>query len=348
MQNRTPIISFIVPVYNAELYIGECLDSIISQKSFCECEVICVDDKSTDRSCEIIAEYEKRYSNVHLIKHDVNKKAGGARNTGIKASRGQYIWFVDSDDTIAPGALGKIATQLNENSLDVFCFNYSLKYEDSKQICKVFKESTVKSGYQFIETQWGGQGIIYYLGYPVIAVFRKSIVIENNISFIENITYGEDTTFITEVIAESTRVASTVESFYNYRQGHSSSTSLLMKSWKGVQVYESIFVAGNLICNNLITRHRDRNPEFCSNIEGGMPWFVNRLFFRLLRSSASGRSVFYKKIVEDKDFTMQIGQYMNRRNRFIVNYPTYSRMLMNVASLIYKTMRKRCCTSNFP
>lgn len=340
MPNRTPLISFIVPVYNAELYVEECLNSIIGQKSFCDFEVICVDDKSTDRSCEIIAEYEKRYSNVHLIKHAVNKKAGGARNTGIYASAGQYLWFVDSDDTIADGSLEKIVTQLKANRLDVFCFNYSLKYEDAEQVCKVFKGSTVKSGYQFIESQWGGQKIIYYLGYPVIAVFKKSIVTENNISFIENITYGEDTTFITEVIAESSRVASTEESFYNYRQRHTSSTSLLMKSWKGTQIYESIFVAGNLIINNLIERHRERNSEFCSNIECGIPWFVNRLFFRLLRSSASERSVFYKKVFEDEKSTMPITKYMNCRNRFIINHPRCSRLFMNVGSLIYKVTHK--------
>lgn len=345
MPNRTPIISFIVPVYNAELYIEDCLNSIIGQKSFCDCELICVDDKSTDRSCGIIVEYEKQYPNIRLIHHDTNKKAGGARNTGIKASRGQYIWFVDSDDMIVDGSLGKIVTQLKTNDLDVFCFNYSLKYEDSEQICEVFKESAVKSGYQFIETQWG-QKIIYYLGYPVIAVFRKSVVTDSKISFVENTTYGEDTTFITEVIAESSRVASTAESFYNYRQGHTSSTSLLMKSWRGAQIYESIFVAGNLIYNNLIERHRGRYPEFCANIEYGMPWFVNRMFFRLLRSSLSERSVFYKKIVEDRGSTIHVTQYMNRLNRFIVNHPGCSRLLMNVASPIYLAIHKnkRRCT----
>lgn len=335
MPNRTPIISFIVPVYNAELYIKDCLNSIIGQKSFCDCELICVDDNSTDRSCGIIVEYEKQYPNIRLIHHDTNKKAGGARNTGIKASRGQYIWFVDSDDMIVDGSLGKIVTQLKTNDLDVFCFNYSLKYEDSEQICEVFKESAVKSGYQFIETQWG-QKIIYYLGYPVIAVFRKSIVMDNNISFIENVTFGEDTTFIAEVIAESTRVASTAESFYNYRQGHTSSTSLLMKSWRGVQIYESIFVAGNLVISNLIERHRGRNEEFSHNIELGMPWFVNRLFFRLLRSSSSERRLFYRRVVEDRESTRQITKYMNRRNRFLVNHPGWFRLLMNVASPIYR------------
>lgn len=338
MPNRTPIISFIVPVYNAELYIGECLNSIISQTSFCDCELICVDDKSIDRSCEIIAEYEKQYPNILLIHHDTNKKAGGARNTGIKAARGQYIWFVDSDDTIVDGSLEKIIAQLNENSLDVFCFNYSLKYVDAGQICKVFKESRVKSGYQFIESQWG-QKIIYYLGYPFIAVFRKSIVTENNISFIENTTYGEDTTFITEVIAESNRVASTAKSFYNYRQGHTSSTSLLMKSWKGAQIYESIFVAGNLVVDNLIERYRDRNPEFCSNIECGMPWFVNRLFFRLLRSSASERSVFYGRIAENKETISNVLKYMDTMNRFVVSHPFTAKIFLNMASPIYKILK---------
>lgn len=163
---------------------------------------------------------------------------------------------------------------------------------------------------------------------------------DNNISFIENVTFGEDTTFIAEVIAESTRVASTAESFYNYRQGHTSATSLLMKSWKGAQIYESIFVAGNLVISNLIERHRGRNEEFSHNIELGMPWFVNRLFFRLLRSSSSERRLFYRRVVEDIESTMQIVKYMNRRNRFIVNYPGCSRLLMNVASPIYLTLHK--------
>lgn len=339
MPNRTPLISFKVPVYNDELYIEECLNSIICQRFFSECELICVDDKSTDRSCEIIEGYEKRYPNVRLIKHNVNKKAGGARNTGMRTAAGQYLWFVDSDDVIAKGALEKILSQLQKKDLDAFCFNISLKYKDSEQICNIFTESSVMSGYRFIESQWG-KNPIYYLGYPYIAVFRKSIAEEANISFIENTTYGEDTTFVTEIIAESDRVASTSQSLYNYRQGHTSSTSLLMKSWRGVQIYESIFVAGNLVISNLIERHRGRNEEFSHNIELGMPWFVNRLFFRLLRSSSSERRLFYRRVVYDRESTRQITKYMNRRNRFLVNHSGCSRLLMNVASPIYQALHK--------
>lgn len=126
MTNNSPLLSFIVPVFNAEPYIEDCLDSIIRQKLFCDCEVICVDDKSTDRSCEIIAEYEKRYLNVHLIKHDVNKKAGGARNTGINVATGQYLWFVDSDDWIAPNCLKDMITECEKNDLDVLVFSHSV------------------------------------------------------------------------------------------------------------------------------------------------------------------------------------------------------------------------------
>lgn len=320
------ILSFIIPVYNAELYIEDCLNSIIGQEAFCDCELICVDDKSTDRSCEIIAEYEKRYSNVHLIKHDVNKKAGGARNTGIKASRGQYIWFVDSDDTIVDGSLEMIINQLHENNLDVFCFNISLRYDNSEQICRIFKDSTVKSGYQFLKEQWG-KNPIYYLGYPYIAVARKLIVTENNISFIENTTYGEDTTFITEVIAESARVVSTSEVLYNYRQGHISLTSLLEKGWKGAQIYESIFEAGNLVVNNLIERHKRRNAEFSNNIERGMPWFSNRLLLRLLRCSVKERKSFYRNNMSSESVGGVL-KYMNNLNRFIVIHPIMTCSIM--------------------
>lgn len=339
-------LSFIVPVYNAELYIEDCLKSIVGQKSFCDCELICVDDKSTDGSCEIIAEYEKQYPNIHLIHHDTNKKAGGARNTGIKASKGQYIWFVDSDDTIAEGALEKIIAQLKEYDLDVFCFNCSLKYESAEQICEIFKKAAVNSGYQFLAEQWG-RNIIYYLGYSYIAVIRKSIVTDNGISFIENITYGEDTTFITEVIAESSRVASTAESFYNYRQGHTSLTSLLETNWMGVQVYESVFAAGNLVVSNLIERHRNQNAEFSQNIENGMPWFVNRLFFRLLRCSSKERRIFFKIINYNDESISSVSRYMNALNRFVVKYQIIAICSMSVISILYKShsaLKKITCS----
>lgn len=92
--------SIIVPVYNVEQYIRECLDSIAQLKAF-EWEAILVDDGSTDASGSICDEYAKRESRFRVI-HQANAGVSAARNAGLEAARGEWVWFVDSDDTINP------------------------------------------------------------------------------------------------------------------------------------------------------------------------------------------------------------------------------------------------------
>ena len=90
-------LSIIIPFYNVEKYIAECLDSVYNQDiSEEEYEVICVNDASPDNSRNIVLEYQKKHSNLTLVEHEVNKKLGAARNTGRKIARGKYIWNVDS------------------------------------------------------------------------------------------------------------------------------------------------------------------------------------------------------------------------------------------------------------
>ena len=85
-------ISFILPVYGVEKYISECLDSIYSQDMpESDYEVICVDDCSPDRSNEIIRQYQQKHNNLILIEHKINKMSGGARNTGIRNAKGEYV-----------------------------------------------------------------------------------------------------------------------------------------------------------------------------------------------------------------------------------------------------------------
>lgn len=95
---KSPLVSIIVPVYNVEKYLSECLNSLIAQ-SYREIEIVTVDDGSTDESGKICDEYEKQDQRIRVI----HKKNGGvvsARNDGIYAAKGEYITFVDADDTI--------------------------------------------------------------------------------------------------------------------------------------------------------------------------------------------------------------------------------------------------------
>ena len=122
MCNNNIKISIIIPVYNVEKYIAECLDSCINQTLY-EIEIICVDDCSPDNSILILEQMALKDSRIRIIRHNVNKGLGAARNTGIAAARGEYIWFVDSDDYIALEACQLLYETAQKHNIDVLCFN---------------------------------------------------------------------------------------------------------------------------------------------------------------------------------------------------------------------------------
>ena len=118
--------SIVVPVYNVEKYLSQCLDSVLVQTDS-DYELLIVDDKSTDNSLALAREYaEKNPDRIRLLEHPVNKGLGGARNTGIEAAKGQYLLFLDSDDYIRPDSLEKLQETICKENPDVveFCFAY--------------------------------------------------------------------------------------------------------------------------------------------------------------------------------------------------------------------------------
>ncbi len=117
-----PLISVVIPVYNAEKYIGECLDSVIGS-AFSALEILCVDDGSDDRSREIIWEYEKADPRVRLIEQG-HRYAGTARNNGLEHASGEYVHFLDADDLIEPGAYEELYGVTKEYEAEVYEFLY--------------------------------------------------------------------------------------------------------------------------------------------------------------------------------------------------------------------------------
>ena len=94
-----PKISVIIPVYNTEKYLEQCLESVINQ-TYKDLEIICVNDASTDNSFDVINEYSKKDSRIKYINFETNKGVSAARNVGLEAATGDYICFIDSDDWI--------------------------------------------------------------------------------------------------------------------------------------------------------------------------------------------------------------------------------------------------------
>lgn len=115
--SKNAFFSIIIPVYNVEKYLGECIESVLTQ-SFQSYEIILVNDGSTDTSGDICDEYAKKDKRIKVI-HQENKGLSGARNKGIVSSTGEYLLFIDSDDYIAENSLEKLHDTIGENDIDV-------------------------------------------------------------------------------------------------------------------------------------------------------------------------------------------------------------------------------------
>ena len=118
-----PLISVIVPVYNVEKYLPQCLDSLIKQ-TFLPFEIICVNDGSTDGCNEILSRYAAKDRRIRLICQN-NRGLSAARNAGLKKAKGQYVLFVDSDDLLHPETLSSLYRQITRHDADICLFGYS-------------------------------------------------------------------------------------------------------------------------------------------------------------------------------------------------------------------------------
>ena len=130
----SPFFSIILPVYNVAAYLERCIHSILIQ-SFSDYEIILIDDGSTDGSPAICDRYASEYMNIRVI-HKANGGLATARNAGLAAAKGEYIWFVDSDDWIEPGALDVLYNTRIQDQVDIVKFNYCRYKEGKKSIEK--------------------------------------------------------------------------------------------------------------------------------------------------------------------------------------------------------------------
>ena len=139
-------ISVIIPIYNVEQYLEKCLDSVISQ-TYQTLEIILVDDGSTDRSPQICDEYAKLDKRIHVI-HQKNKGLSGARNTGIRQAKGDYVTYLDSDDYIHPEAYQTMYDNLIKEGADISLASFTDVYDSDHEYEALDNECTTYSGHE--------------------------------------------------------------------------------------------------------------------------------------------------------------------------------------------------------
>jgi len=218
-----PKISIIIPCYNVEKYISMCIESLLNQTIGLEnLELIFVNDASTDTTLAILLEYEKKYSqNMMVINLSSNMKQGGARNIGIQYSTADYIGFVDSDDWIELNMYETLYNIVDKCMPDVVNCGMIRNYEDggSTKIKINFPEEfQVKKS--IIE---GGDEFPQLVGGVYTKIYKKSIILNNNVWFPERIVY-EDNYWGAIISLYIKSVVYVNEHMYHYRENLTSTT----------------------------------------------------------------------------------------------------------------------------
>lgn len=213
------LVSVIVPVYNSEKYLKQCIESIINQ-TYKNLEIIIIDDESTDKSGEICDEYKKIDYRIQVI-HKKNEGVSIARNYGIHISKGKYIAFVDSDDYIEENMIKELVGNIIEFDAEVSICGYKILYEKSNNVkLSDNKNVTVKlSSRETLEMIFNSNKINGFLWNKI---FQRKILKERLLR--EDIDICEDLLLVCEILNDIQNVCYTSKQLYNYRNSEISVT----------------------------------------------------------------------------------------------------------------------------
>ncbi len=209
MMSISPQISVIIPIYNAERYLKECLDSVIAQ-TFKNFELILVNDGSNDRSLEICQQYAGKDERIRVIEQE-NQGASPARNNGLEASRGKYILFIDADDWMESNMIEELYSTAEENDADIVG-------------CAFYIDSSVKPQkiWHYPYSDENTEKILKIdMGYSALwnKLIRRQLYVEHEIKGIKGITMWDDNvlTFPLRLLSRKTICIDTP--LYHYRVG---------------------------------------------------------------------------------------------------------------------------------
>lgn len=215
--------SIILPIYNVEAYLQECVDSILKQ-TYNDYEIILVNDGSTDGSPKLCDELAAKYDCIKVV-HKVNGGLSDARNFGTAEAKGEYIVYIDSDDFItSPDFLKKVAEK-TENGADLIFYKYAKYFHESKRMdtCKYSYGSAMNVKGYADKIQKLVEADAFY-GMAWIKAIKRSIIADNNITFEVGL-LGEDMEWNYHIIFHSKSMELIDESFLAYRQREGSITS---------------------------------------------------------------------------------------------------------------------------
>ena len=229
---NNPLISIIVPVYNAEKYVEICITSILNQ-TYKNIEIIAINDGSKDSSLKILEELEKKDSRVKVLNKE-NSGVSSTRNLGLNHSSGEYVSFIDSDDWIEEDLYSTMISKMQENNCDCGMFEYFIDFPN---------ETTVHT-HSANEVITNKEALLYTITpvnrFSCTKIFSRESI--TDVFFDRNIYVGEDTLFACTALKKSKKVYFSNKALYHYRQNIESATGsgYNLKFISVIDAYEKI------------------------------------------------------------------------------------------------------------
>ena len=269
--NNHPILSIIIPLYNCEKYIKQCLDTIFRQEmNESEFEVIVIDDGSKDSGYSLASEYAKRYQNIIVIKQE-NQGVACARNNALEKATGDYVTFVDADDMLVFGSLGKLIKIAVDNKADIVKAAHKEVSEDA-----VYEDFSISHDNCSMHVMTGEEAIVNVTrmkeGYCWGYLISRKLITDNNLKFPPKVAFMEDWAFITQAILKSRTFINADVLLYLYRR-NSLSCMANVTTEKMLLGCQAIGIVANLAKDTYGDVKKKLSDNVCVNINIVL-WFT--------------------------------------------------------------------------
>ena len=230
------LISVVIPVYNTKEYLRKCVESVLACDCT-DCEILLVDDGSTDGESPALCDALAAENEAVRVIHQSNKGLGGARNTGITEAKGEYLFFIDSDDTVVPGTLETLKAAIARTSSDIISFN--LFSDDGVQPPQKMMANAYRSAEPFTLAEH--PEFLQSLPSAWSRIWKRSLYVDNGITFPERVWY-EDIRTSTKLFALAQSIVTVEDALYVYyqREGSIMHSANLERSREIIDAFEDL------------------------------------------------------------------------------------------------------------
>ncbi len=264
--------TIIVPVFNVESYIEKCVDSVLKQ-TYSNFELILIDDGSTDNSLAVLQHYTD--TRIQVIKQS-NVGVSATRNRGISIARGDFIYFLDSDDWIEPTLLQEAADAISVNAADVLLFNFFTD-QTSADGALISSDKSTLLPIERLLSEVVDESIFTFTGYIWNKLYRRTFLIAHKITFDTKTHLFEDVIFNTNVFSKTKKIIQLTGHYYHYMSRPNAS---LVKSYNS-NILKYIAAMNQAIADFLKTTQTDQKTQkqlLAQNVMMGARHNINTLF----------------------------------------------------------------------